>query len=165
MNPPVIAIVGRTNAGKTTLMERLVAHLTRSGLRVATVKHSHHQPEMDQPGKDSWRHKQAGATASFLIGPERMLMVRDLDEPPTPEAVATRYCADFDLVLAEGYAALSGARIEVVRAARSREPRCPETELLALITDVDGLYPTLPRFGLTDIPGIADFILRWIETA
>lgn len=69
MNTPVLSIVGRSNSGKTTLLEKIIIALTAQGMRIATIKHSHHQPEMDQPGKDSWRHKQAGASASLLVGP------------------------------------------------------------------------------------------------
>jgi len=163
MSPPVLAIVGRSNAGKTTLMEKLVAQLTHQGLRIATIKHSHHQPAMDQPGKDSWRHKNAGAVRSLLVGPEQMLMVSDCQQALSPQALATQYCGDVDLVLVEGYAALPGAKIEVVRAARSTEPRCQPSALLALVTDVEGMASTVPQFALDDVDGIAQLICDWMR--
>jgi len=163
MTPPVVAIVGRSNTGKTTLIEKLVQHLTADGLRIATIKHSHHQPPMDTPGKDSWRHKQAGAACALLVGPEQMLMVADNQQPSSPQALAARYCSDFDLVLVEGYAALPGAKIEVVRAARSTAPRCQPDEWIALVTDVKGLQSAVPQFPLDDVEGIAHFIRDWMQ--
>ncbi|MDX8414040.1 MAG: molybdopterin-guanine dinucleotide biosynthesis protein B [Mariprofundales bacterium] len=163
MSPPVLAIVGRSNSGKTTLMEKLVQQLTHQGLRIATIKHSHHQPPMDQPGKDSWRHKKAGAVRALLVGPEQMLMVTDCQQVQSPHTLATQYCGDVDLVLVEGYAALPGAKIEVVRAARSTEPRCQTSEWIALVTDVEGVASTVPQFALDDVDGIAQLICDWMQ--
>ncbi len=162
MRVPVLSIVGRSNSGKTTLMEKLIAALTHRGLRVGAIKHSHHQPDMDTPGKDSWRHKQAGAAASLLVGPEQMLMVQDVGEDLTPRLLADRYFAGFDLLLVEGYASLPGNKIEVVRAERSTHLRCHPDELLAVVTDLSCVHAGLPRFGLDDIEDLCEFILRWI---
>jgi len=160
---PVLSIVGRSNSGKTTLVEKLIARLSAQGLRIATIKHSHHQPEMDAPGKDSWRHKQAGAATSFLIGPQQMMMVADIQEQLNPNLLASRYCDGFDLVLVEGYNSLPGAKIEVVRAARSTELRCAPEELIALVSDVDALELSVPRFGLDDDQALAAWILGWLQ--
>jgi len=160
---PVLSIVGRSNSGKTTLVEKLIARLSAQGLRIATIKHSHHQPEMDAPGKDSWRHKQAGAATSFLIGPQQMMMVADIQEQLNPNLLASRYCDGFDLVLVEGYNSLPGAKIEVVRAARSTELRCAPEELIALVSDVDTLELSVPRFGLDDDQALAAWILGWLQ--
>ncbi len=160
---PILSIVGRSNSGKTTLMEKLIAVLTCRGLRIGAIKHSHHQPEMDTPGKDSWRHKQAGAAASILIGPERMLMVQDIKEDMNPRLLAERYFSDFDLLLVEGYASLPGDKIEVVRADRSTDLRCHPDELLAVVTDVPSIHSGLPQFELDDIEGLSEFVLHWIR--
>jgi len=162
MTVPVLSVVGRSNSGKTTLMEKLIARLSAEGLRVATVKHSHHQPELDTPGKDSWRHKQAGAVSAFLIGPQQMMMVANIQEQLNPHLLASRYCEGLDLVLAEGYNSLPGAKIEVVRAARSTELRCAPAELIALVTDV-ALDVPVPRFGLDDDQAVAALILDWLQ--
>ncbi len=165
--PPVLSIVGKSNSGKTTLVEKLIARLTAKGLRIASIKHSHHQPEMDSPGKDSWRHKQAGAAASFLIGPQQMMMVADIEEELNPNLLASRYCDGFDLVLVEGYNTLPGAKIEVLRAARSTTLRCAPDELMAVVTDVDDLqldlHRDVPRFGLDDDQAVAAWILDWLK--
>ena len=163
MSVPVLAIVGFSNSGKTTLVEKLIAALSQQGLRIATIKHSHHQPEMDTPGKDSWRHKQAGASASLLVGPEKMLMVTDLDVQPTPRQLADAYFSDYDLVLVEGYAEIASTKIEVVRAARSVALRCEEKNLLAVVTDVLDLDVAVPKLKLDDVPSVVAFILNWME--
>ena len=163
MSVPILSIVGYSNAGKTTLMEKLVGRLSAQGLRIATVKHSHHQPELDEAGKDSWRHKQAGAQTSFLIGPEQMLMVADIRQELNPNLLASRYCADFDLVLVEGYGSLPGAKIEVLRAARSNSLRYDPAELLAVVTDVAQLHADLLHIGLSDINGLVEFVLNWMQ--
>lgn len=161
MTVPVLSIVGSSNSGKTTLIEKLIARLMAQGLRIATIKHSHHQPELDTPGKDSWRHKQAGAATSFLIGPQQMMMVADVKEELHPKLLASSYCKDFDLVLVEGYSILPGPKIEVLRAARSTTLRCALNELIAVVTDVNGLQLEVPQFGLDDDQAVAALILDW----
>jgi len=165
MSTPVLSIVGYSNSGKTTLMEKLVAGFAALGMRIATIKHSHHQPEMDTPGKDSWRHKQAGAATSVLVGPERMLMVSNVDEALNPQMLASRLFADYDLVLVEGYASVPGPKIEVVRAERSQTLRCPTDELIAVASDIAGLDVTVPLLDLNDTQAIMNHILRWMKAA
>jgi len=158
---PTLAIVGFSNSGKTTLMEKLIAALTAKGLDVCTIKHSHHQPEMDTPGKDSWRHKHAGAKGSLLVGPEQLLMVADIAQSLSPQDMANKYFPDADLVLIEGYASLPCPKIEVVRQARSTELRCPPSELLAVVTDMTDFNVAIPQLPLHDIHAIVAFVLAW----
>ncbi len=160
---PVLSIVGRSNSGKTTLLEKLIAALAHQGLRVGTIKHSHHQHEMDTPGKDSWRHKKAGAAASLLVGPERMLMVQDVEKDLNPHLLAERYFSGFDLLLVEGYASLPGAKIEVLRAARSNQLRCNPSYLIALVSDVQDVPVDVPVFELDDTEAVVVFILDWLK--
>ncbi len=160
---PVLAIVGYSNSGKTTLMEKLIAALSAEGLDVCTVKHSHHQPEMDTPGKDSWRHKYAGAKSSLLVGPEQLLMVADIQKPLTPQEMADAYFPHADLVLVEGYASMPCAKIEVVREARSADMRCEPSELLAVVTDIQGLKLDIPVLDINQLEFIIDFILHWVR--
>ena len=165
MSTPILSLVGYSNSGKTTLMEKLVSGLVAKGLRIATIKHSHHQPEMDTPGKDSWRHKQAGASTSLLVGPEKMLMVSDVDENLNPQLLASRLFTDYDLVLVEGYASVAGPKIEVVRAERSQELRCNEDELIAVATDILNFDTVVPVLDLNHPDSVIDFILHWIKEA
>jgi len=163
MTTPILSLVGYSNSGKTTLMEKLVSGLVAKGLRVATIKHSHHQPEMDTPGKDSWRHKQAGASTSLLVGPEKMLMVSDVDENLNPQLLANRLFTDYDLVLVEGYASVPGPKIEVVRAERSQELRCNEDELIAVATDILDFKVDVPVLDLNHPDAVIEFVLHWME--
>ena len=163
MSVPVLAIVGFSNSGKTTLMEKLITALSAEGLDVCTMKHSHHQPEMDTPGKDSWRHKHAGAKGSLLVGLEQLLMVADIQKPLTPQEMADAYFPHADLVLVEGYASMPCAKIEVVREARSVDMRCKPSELIAVVTDIQDLNVNIPKLDLNNTQQVATFILDWLK--
>ncbi len=155
--PALVAIVGKSDSGKTTLIERLLPELRKLGLRVGTVKHDAHGFEIDHPGKDSWRHGQAGAEAYAISSPGRLAFVARLDEELPLGALARRYFDGFDLVLAEGYKRSAAHRIEVFRAAAGHaEPLCAAGEALALVTDTD--WPHEQRFTLDDPAGLARFI-------
>ena len=163
MSVPVLAIVGFSNSGKTTLMEKLISALSAEGLDVCTIKHSHHQPEMDTPGKDSWRHKHAGAKGSLLVGPEQLLMVADIQKPLTPQEMADAYFPHADLVLVEGYVSMPCAKIEVVREGRSADMRCEPSELIAVVTDMQDLSVNIPKLDLNDTQQVTTFILDWLK--
>jgi len=164
MNTPILSIVGRSNSGKTTLLEKLIAELTNHGLRIGTIKHSHHQPSLDTPGKDSWRHKQAGAAAALLVGSRQMQLVADLHigEEAAPRELAARLFTGMDLVLLEGYGGMPGPKIEVVRAACASTMRHADDEgLIAVASDVTCLDTALPCFGLDDTAALTRFVLAW----
>lgn len=157
----LISFVGHSGSGKTTLIEKLVRELTQRGLRVATIKHAHHKVALDTPGKDSWRYTQAGAEKSLLVTEGGVQMVAKQVEQSTPQELAERFIGEADLVLAEGFSLAPGAKIEVLRRACSSEPRCTVEEgVVALVTDVDEVYPQLPHFALDDVNGIIGFILQ-----
>ncbi len=158
---PVISVVGRSKSGKTTLLEKLIPELKRRGYRVATVKHHAHPGiAFDRPGKDTWRHAQAGSDHVVIAAPDQVVSIRRVAREPTlDEVVAT--IQDVDLILTEGYRRADKPKIEVVRAARSVEPLCAPQELLALVTDVD-LPWDVPRFGLEDVSGLADLVERFV---
>ncbi|MDQ6962005.1 MAG: molybdopterin-guanine dinucleotide biosynthesis protein B [Mariprofundaceae bacterium] len=164
MNVPLLHIVGYSGSGKTTLLERLIPDLKAKGLRVATLKHTHHAVDMDKRGKDSWRHKQAGADTSALVGAGQWMMVCDLSEDFTPQQWANRYASDHDVVLVEGYHSMQGHKIEVVRAARSMQARCHADELLAVVSDVPDLDVPCPQLALDDIDALSLFIKNWLQT-
>ena len=158
--PPVLIFVGHSGSGKTTLIEKLLPELTRRGLRLATIKHAHHRVALDQPGKDSWRYKQAGAALSMLVTADALQLVADAVDRREPAQLAKRFLGEADLVLAEGFSHAPGAKIEVLRRECDRPPRCAiEDGLIAIVTDVGEAYPELPHFALDDIAGLADFVL------
>ena len=156
----VISIVGHSGAGKTTLVEKLVRKLSARGLFIATIKHAHHKVELDTPGKDSYRYKEAGAAMSILLTRDALQLVADAKLEREPEQLARRYLVQADLVLAEGFSHAPGAKIEVLRRACDKAPRCTIADgLIAIITDMAEIYPELPHFELDDIDGISRFLL------
>jgi len=154
--PAVIGIIGRPDSGKTTLIERLIPELNGMGLRVAAVK-SVHAFDIDTPGKDSWRHANAGATAYAVASASRLAYVTNLDEEATLADIVARYFADYDVVVCEGYRQEAPQVVEVFRtAAGYPEPVCPPELSLALVTDADLPHPH--RFGLGDVAALAQFL-------
>ncbi|MFA4965302.1 MAG: molybdopterin-guanine dinucleotide biosynthesis protein B [Thermoleophilia bacterium] len=155
--PALVAIVGKSDSGKTTLIEKVIPELVRLGLRVGTIKHDAHSFEIDHPGKDSWRHGQAGALAYAIASPERLAFITRLDgEMPLAE-IARRYFAGFDLVLAEGYKRTAPHRVELFRVgAGHAEPLCGPGEAMALVTDAPLRHKH--AFGLDDAAGLARFL-------
>lgn len=159
--PPLFNIVGNSGSGKTTLVEKLIRELSSRGLRVATIKRANHKVVLDTPGKDSYRNKEAGAVMSMLVTASQMQLVADLAEAREPEQLAERFLEGADLVLAEGFSLSPGPKIEVVRRECGKPPRCTiEDELIAIVTDMDEVYPQLPHFALDDINGIVEFMLQ-----
>jgi molybdopterin-guanine dinucleotide biosynthesis adapter protein len=155
----VYGITGWKNTGKTTLTERLVAHFTASGLRVSTVKHAHHDTEIDHPGRDSYRHRIAGAGQVIVASPNRWALMTELrgsPEPPLADLLA--HLAPCDLVLIEGYKQAPHPKIEAHRAATGRALLAPENPTIRAIASDTALDHPLPRFDLNDIPAIAAFI-------
>ncbi len=157
---PLVAIVGKSDAGKTTLIEKLIPELKRRGYRVATIKHDAHHFEIDHPGKDSYRHFQAGADWTVIGSPEKLALIRRLDREFTLDEIAAQIDG-VDLILTEGYKreAPRGRRIEVSRQAHTTELISAPEELLAIAAD----YPIelgVPVYDLNDAPGLADLIER-----
>jgi molybdopterin-guanine dinucleotide biosynthesis protein B len=159
----VFGVTGWKNSGKTTLTERLVAELVRRGWKVSTVKHAHHDFDIDKEGADSYRHRQAGATEVAVVSGRRWALMhelRDEDEPRLADILAR--LAPADIVIVEGYKRESHRKIEVRRCeARSHEPLAPgDPNIVAIAADSDQPGETLPVFDLDDIRAIADFVER-----
>ncbi len=155
---PIISIVGTSNSGKTTLIEKLVPELVRRGYRVATIKHDVHGFEVDREGKDSWRHKKAGAHTVVISSPTKLAMIRDVDHDAELVELRDRYIRDVDLILSEGYKRNDQPKIEVFRKEMKRELLCsPEDHLLALATDTP-FSIGVPCLDLDDAKGLVDLI-------
>ena len=161
--PALVAIVGKSDSGKTTLIEKLVPELVRLGLRVGTVKHDAHSFEIDHPGKDSWRHGQSGAQAYVVASPKRLAYIARLDEEMPLAAIARRYFAGFDLVVAEGYKGTAPHRVEIFRRGAGHDaPLCGPGEAMALVTDAPLEHEHL--FGLEEARGAAQFLAARLDT-
>jgi molybdopterin-guanine dinucleotide biosynthesis protein B len=157
---PIVCIVGRSGAGRTTLLEKLIPEFNRRGYRVATIKHHAHPGfEIDRPGKDTWRHAQAGSEQVVLAAPDRVVAIRNVDHALTLDEIATTLIYDVDIILTEGFSQSDKPKIEVIRGARSLEPICDPGELSAVASDV-ALTLDVPRFDLDDAAGLVDFIER-----
>lgn len=154
---PIISVVGFSGTGKTTLMEKLIAELTQRGFRVGTVKHHPHTFEMDQPGKDSWRHKRAGSRIAVISSPSQIGMVMAVDHDYSLDELSY-FFSQVDIVLAEGYKRGDKPKIEVFRPEIHPNPVCMGDEhLVALVSDVH-LDLGVPRFSLGDARGLSDFL-------
>ncbi|OBQ72764.1 MULTISPECIES: molybdopterin-guanine dinucleotide biosynthesis protein B [Mesorhizobium] len=159
----IFGITGWKNSGKTTLTEKLVAELVRRGWKVSTVKHAHHDFDIDKPGADSFRHRQAGATEVAIVSGNRWALMHELrgeDEPPL-EGILSRL-APCDIVLIEGYKRESHRKIETRRlAAKDRTPlSADDPNIVAVAADFTVTDKSLPVFDLDDVKSIVDFIER-----
>ena len=155
--PPLISIIGRSKSGKTTLIEKLIQHFKQRGYRVATIKHHFHTDKsLDTPGKDTYRHAQAGAEEVVIISPLTTVIFKYPPTPPTPQQVAAQLTG-FDLVLTEGFSQANLPAIEILRAEHSTTPIGNPAQWLALVTDFT--FPDFePVFDLDDVAGIANLI-------
>ena len=158
--PRVFGVVGWKNAGKTTLVEKLVAELVRRGLRVNTIKHGHHDLDVDQPGRDSYRHRAGGATEVAVVGGHRYAIMREQEEPTLAEVLAR--LAPADLTLIEGYKREAHRKIEVRAGGEPMAPRDPT--IVAVVSD-DPPDAAVPWFRRDDVASIADFITGLLSRA
>lgn len=161
VSPTLVAIVGYSGSGKTTLIENLIPLICRRGIRVATIKHDVHGFQMDKPGKDSWRHKHAGAEASVISSAQKVGLVMDADHDHSPVELAA-ILPPVDLIMAEGYKHSDLPKIEIFRpdATGGSLPVCRNDDnLLAVVTD-EPIQLALPVFATSDYQDIVDFITR-----
>ena len=154
---PVVSIVGQGKSGKTMLIEKLIPEFKARGYRVATVKHTHQDLELDTPGKDSWRYAQAGSDAVFLSTPKILVLIEHVEQDASIKDIARLISADCDILIVEGFHDAHVPKIEVHRKETGKELRCAIKELRAIVTD-EQLDTDLPQFGLNDVSAIADFV-------
>lgn len=160
----VIGLAGWSGAGKTTLLRRLIPALVGQGLRVSTVKHAHHGFDVDQPGKDSWEHRQAGATEVLVASANRWALMHELRgaaEPGLPELLGK--LGRVDLVLVEGFKREGHRKIEVHRAANGKPLMHPEDATIIAVASDAPAYGTLPHVHLDDVAGVVRLVLEHAE--
>jgi molybdopterin-guanine dinucleotide biosynthesis adapter protein len=158
----VFGLSGWSGSGKTTLVEKLLPVLAARGLRVSTLKHAHHSFELDQPGKDSWRHRQAGAVEVMVSSPKRWALIHEVRSETEPDfhALLARMSA-VDLVIVEGFKREPFPKLEVRRIALGAPLLAPDDpDIVAIASDTAVAGATLPCFDLNDVQGIAGFIVR-----
>lgn len=156
----IYGVVGWKNAGKTGLMERLVTEITSRGISVSTVKHAHHSFDVDQPGKDSFRHREAGATEVLLASANRFALMHELRgaAEPTLEQLLARL-SPVDLVLVEGYKRDLHSKVEAYRAETQNPLIAAEDPTVKAVASDTVMDLDRPVFDLDDTISIADFIL------
>lgn len=157
----LIGLAGWSGAGKTTLLARLIPELVGRGLRVSTLKHAHHGFDVDTPGKDSWTHREAGATEVLVASARRWALMhehRGDDEPGLPELLGR--LGAVDLVLVEGFKRGAHPRIEVFRAANGKPPLHPDDPHIVAVA-ADRPFPAagVPVVGLDDVCAVAGIVL------
>lgn len=156
---PIVSIVGKSGAGKTFVVTRLVTELKSRGYRVATVKHSVGGFDLDREGKDSWHHAQAGSDAVSISSPNRFAVIRSVDHDTTLAEIPRLVGLDFDIIVAEGFSQDSGPKIEVHRKELGPDMICNPEKLMAVATD-GGLEVDLPKYAPDDAAGLADLVER-----
>jgi molybdopterin-guanine dinucleotide biosynthesis protein B len=163
----VLGLAGWSGSGKTTLMVRLIPALKARGLSVSTVKHAHHRFDVDRPGKDSYRHREAGATEVLVASGNRYALMHELrDEPQPPLTDLLEKMSPVDLVLVEGFKREGHAKIEVHREANGKPPLHPDDDaIIAVAADGEVETGALPRLDLNNVDAIADFAAAFARTA
>ncbi|MGC8720112.1 MAG: molybdopterin-guanine dinucleotide biosynthesis protein B [Thermodesulforhabdaceae bacterium] len=155
---PVICIVGYHKSGKTTFMEGLIGELSRRGYRVGTIKHDVHGFDIDQEGKDTWRHRKAGSLVVALSSASRLTLIKELQAETPVDELVTRFFGDVDIVLAEGFKQLHYPKIEVFRREVGEVPLANSVNnLIAMVSD-DQLAVDVPVFSFRDVAGVANLI-------
>jgi len=156
----IYGVVGWKNAGKTGLMERLVTEITRRGISVSTVKHAHHTFDVDHPGKDSHRHRIAGATQVLLASRNRVSLMHELRDAPEPSlADLLTKLSPVDLILVEGYKRDTHPKVEAHRSVTGNPLIAPDDPTVRAVASDTPLDLDRPVFDLDDTVAIADFIL------
>jgi molybdopterin molybdotransferase len=154
---PIVSIVGKSQSGKTVLMEQLIAEFKRRGYKVAALKHSRSGMEIDQPGKDSWRFAQAGSDAVLISSPDKLAFIKSLDHDLNIEEILPIVGPEFDLVLVEGFKKSKIPKIEVHRKELGDDLLCSPEELSAIVTD-GSLDTDIAQLPWGDTVAVADFI-------
>jgi len=162
--PVVISIVGPSDSGKTTLIEKLIPELIRMGLRVGTVKHGSHGSEIDRPGKDSWRHIQAGSITTILSSPTHIGLVKKVDHDYTLDELLPLF-SNTDIVLAEGYKRDNKPKIVVFRSDLKEKPLdIDDNDLIAYVSDTR-IETKKPIFKTEDVKDLAGFLVDYFNLA
>jgi molybdopterin-guanine dinucleotide biosynthesis protein B len=154
--PPIVSIVGKSESGKTTLMEKLLRELKSRGYRVATVKHTPQKLSFDEPGKDSWRHIQAGSEATLISSPDKVVLIKPTSTKTSLEQLAHLIGEDYDIILTEGFSQGDAPKIEVHRK-QAGPPLASPRKLIAIATD-EPLETKTRQFSLEDAKGLADLL-------
>lgn len=155
---PVICIVGASDSGKTTFLEKLIPEIVARGYRVGAIKHDAHGFEMDREGKDTWRLTRAGAKVIAISSPDRFASIRGTDGEMGLDEIAARFFWSEDILIAEGFKKERFPKIEIFRSAVEPEPICGLRDNLVAVVSDDEVKLDVPTFSFADWRGVADLI-------
>ncbi len=158
--PPVVSIISKKNAGKTTLLEKLIPELKHRGYKVGILKHDTHGFEIDHKGKDTYRHKQAGADSVMISSPWKISLIKDVNKDLPIDEIVESYFMDMDIVITEGYKRAGKPQIEVFRSLAHETclyEKGTDSPVIAMLSDIN-MDMDVPVFDINDITAIADFI-------
>lgn len=158
---PVVSFVGKSDSGKTTLLEKVIKELKSKGIRLAIIKHDAHSFDIDKPGKDTWRHAQAGADIVAISSPAKMSIIEKVDKELTLDEVIAKI-SNVDIILTEGFKRENKPKIEVFRSAAHKTLLCTSDELLAIASDIPWDIG-VPCHHLDDYKEITDVLLNYIR--
>ncbi|MGD9952135.1 MAG: molybdopterin-guanine dinucleotide biosynthesis protein B [Burkholderiales bacterium] len=162
----IFGFAGWSGSGKTTLIEKLIPRFVKRGLRVSLVKHAHHTFDVDQPGKDSYRHRHAGATEVLVTSSRRWVLMHELRGAPEPSfEEQLKHLAPCDLLIVEGFKHAPIPKLEVRRADGEEGLLHPQDPHIVAVASDEKVETTLPLLDLNDDAAIADFILRHLKLA
>ena len=161
---PIISIVGKSDSGKTNFLEAIIPKLKEKGLRVGTIKHDVHGFDIDKPGKDTWRHKQAGADLVLISSPYKISLIKDVDKDSELDELREKYIDDVDLILTEGYKSGDKAKVEIFRPAKHSEQLC-DPEVDEIITTVINKEKNSgdQYFAEAEVERVADLIMDYYK--
>lgn len=154
---PVVSVVGYSNSGKTTLLVKIIKELKNRGYKVATIKHHHKEVEIDTPGKDTWRHAQAGADTVVLASPSKVAIIEQTPREISLDEIAGKI-SGVDIIFTEGFKRENKPKIEVFRSSVHDHLITPAEELLAVASDVK--FDGVPCFDLNEPGALVDFLVE-----
>ncbi|MBW4023412.1 MAG: molybdopterin-guanine dinucleotide biosynthesis protein B [Proteobacteria bacterium] len=162
----IIGFAGWSGAGKTTLIRQVIARLVDQGFRVSTLKHAHHDFDIDHRGKDSWEHRHAGATEVLVVSDTRWALMHELRGAPEPDLDALlAKLAPADIVLVEGFKRSPIPKLEVYRAGNGKPPLHPDdASIIAIASDIAFPESGRPVLPLDDVAEVADFVRSHART-
>lgn len=157
----IFGVAGWSGSGKTTLLQKLIPDLTARGLTVSTIKHAHHDFDIDKPGKDSFEHRAAGASEVMITSARRWALMHEMGDQPAPTLAETAArMSPVDLLLVEGFKHEDHVKLEVHRSANNKPLLQPDDRhIIAVVSDLELPGSTVPVLGIDDIDAIAQFII------
>jgi molybdopterin-guanine dinucleotide biosynthesis protein B len=154
---PIVCIVGKSNVGKTTLVVKIIKELRKRNYKVSTIKHDVHGFDIDKPGKDTFKHAQAGADSVMISSPNKIAMIKKVEEELSLDKLI-QLNNDSDIIIAEGFKTSDKPKIEVIRSEKYTESICRKEDLIAIASDINHNTQGIPVFDLNDSVGLVDTI-------